>query len=75
MVGVSHISMIALWIVVVDQCFVPIDSASQEVTFIVIAIQILLADIQAYILVLFCELLGNPCSTNSVKGYSVVKIS
>ena len=47
-----------------DQCFVPSDNASQEDTFSVIAIQKVLADIQAYTLVLLCELLGNPhCTT------------
>jgi hypothetical protein len=61
---VGCILVFALWIIAVDQCFVPSDNASQEVTFSVIAIQKVLADIQAYTLVLLCELLGNPhCTT------------
>jgi hypothetical protein len=42
-----HISVFALWIIAVDQHFVPSDSASQEVAVIVITVQKLLADIQA----------------------------
>jgi len=65
----------ALWIIAVDQCFVPSDNASQEITFSVTAIQKVLADIQAYTCVLLCGLLGNPHCTTLWKSFLLWMIS
>ena len=60
-------------LVMVDPCFVISDDSVQEgVTFFIIAIQILLADVQARLLMQYCELFWDPSCTNFMKAKSIV---
>jgi hypothetical protein len=57
----------------VDPCFVTSDDSDQEgVTFFIIMIQILLADVQAHLFVQHCELFWNPSCTNFMKAKFIV---
>jgi hypothetical protein len=60
----------------VDPYFVSSDSASQNVvTFVLVAVQKVLADIQDFALVMYRELLGNPSCTIFMTVESAVMIS
>ena len=54
-------------------CFVTIDDSDQEgITFFIIEIQILLADVQACLLMQHCELFWDPSCINFMKAKSIV---
>jgi len=57
----------------VDPCFVTRDDSVQKgVTFFIIAIQILLADVQAHLFMQHRELFWDPSCTNIMKAKSIV---
>jgi hypothetical protein len=63
-----HTLAFALWITAAHSCFVPRDGTSQkDITFVLIVNQKVLAVIQSFAHVLFCEVLGNPSCTNLQK--------
>ena len=57
----------------VDPCFINKDDSVQEgVTFFIIGIQILLADVQVHSFMQHCEFLCDPPCTNFMKAKSIV---
>jgi hypothetical protein len=59
--------------IMMDPCFVTSDdSVKESVTFVTIAIQMLLADVQALLFMQHCELFWDPSCTNFMKPKSVV---
>jgi len=68
-----HTLLFTLWRVMVDPCFVTSDDSVQEgITFFIIALQILLADVQARLFVQHCELVWDPSCTNFMKAKCIV---
>ena len=56
----------------VDQCFVTSNDSVQEgVTFLIIVIQILLADVQARLFMQHCEFFWDPSCTNFMLAKSI----
>jgi len=68
-----HTLPFTLRLIMVDPCFVTSDDSVQEgVTFFIIAIHILLADVQAHLFMQHCELFWDPSCTNFMKAKSIV---
>jgi hypothetical protein len=62
-----HTLAFALWIIVVDPHLFPSDDTCEKVVLIPMAVQKVLADIQAFGHVVICELLRNPLCTYLMK--------
>ena len=61
--------MFAIWLVMVDPCFIFHDDSFQAVvTFRTTAIYKLFADVQMFLFMQFCELLWDPSYTNLLEG-------
>jgi len=68
-----HTLPFTLRLIMVDPCFFTSDDSVQEgVTFFIIAIQMLLAHVQAHFFMQHCELFWDPSCTNFMKAKSIV---
>ena len=68
-----HTLLFTLWLVTVDSCFVTSnDSVQEDVTFFIIEIQILLANVQACLFMQHCEFFWDPSCTNFMQAKSIL---
>jgi len=68
-----HTLPFTLRLVMVDPCLITSDDSVQEgITFFIIAIQILLADVQDHLFMQHRELFCDPSCTNFMKAKSIV---